>query len=458
MSYLNQIIRDNEIIEIRLPLEQLLYTRQHIDLVLEYLQISYCAESIGNLTQVEEADTVRDRGYRKYFKMIIKPLKVNELIEFVYYAVGSLNGEIEGEEIDTSGWFEDIETYEDSLSDRTFHFPEFIDSYYANLIHGVYSEYKPKRSLYKKYPERAFGYWKSAASNSIGYTFYVSPEAWLVPKQADFKKILKYYSDLEDEIILENAELYYYNDSKVYLTAFHAVRLKEPYYLVRARKCADALVKRELSKPTKKFMISEFGDLLIMDDDDFYFVYFSNEIYKFNFEESKDIFASINPVYDKVQSLIGLSARIECDWSSLDDDSFEELCYDIVYYNPRFDSNTIQKMGKSRSRDGGRDIGVWTKSLPGQFPIYFIFQCKFIKPKSSLSASKLGNASNVILQYNAGGYGVFTTGVIDSTLYDMLKGFSNSIGIDTKELWSIYELERFLARHPPLKNRYFSKI
>lgn len=61
------------------------------------------------------------------------------------------------------------------------------------------------------------------------------------------------------------------------------------------------------------------------------------------------------------------------------------------------------------------------------------------------------------MQFGAKGYGVFTTTVIDSTLYDMLDGFTSSMKIDTSFNWSKYELERHLNKNMMIKDKYFKK-
>ena len=112
-------------------------------------------------------------------------------------------------------------------------------------------------------------------------------------------------------------------------------------------------------------------------------------------------------------------------------------------------------MGKSRSRDGGRDITVMTKSINASDPELHIFQCKLLSVSSSLTRTKVNDAANVILHYDAKGYGVFTNVLIDSTLYDMLDGFTNSIEIHTRENWGKLELEKLLNDNDYLRNKYF---
>jgi hypothetical protein len=60
------------------------------------------------------------------------------------------------------------------------------------------------------------------------------------------------------------------------------------------------------------------------------------------------------------------------------------------------------------------------------------------------------------MQYGAKGYGIFTTTVIDATLYDMLDGFNRNMRVNTFFRWSKYELERYLNTHDALKRKYFS--
>ena len=72
-----------------------------------------------------------------------------------------------------------------------------------------------------------------------------------------------------------------------------------------------------------------------------------------------------------------------------------------------------------------------------------------------MSLAKLPGAANTILQHEAKGYGVMTNAVIDATLYDFLDGIKKNHGIDTDLNFSVYELERFIARHQPLRKKYF---
>ena len=112
-------------------------------------------------------------------------------------------------------------------------------------------------------------------------------------------------------------------------------------------------------------------------------------------------------------------------------------------------------MGKSRSRDGGRDIVFETECL-GKPSTKWIVQCKLIRDDGSLTSKKV-EVSDTIDQYGADGFCVMTTGLIDATLHDKLEGIkrTRSIQYDT---WSRLELEHFLVRHLEIVQHYFPTL
>jgi len=300
---------------------------------------------------------------------------------------------------------------------------------------------------------------------------------------------LQNYSGLNFKLEIEDAERVDYNGQTILLTNNVAVYFKQIEQLQNAIECSQRALTRiflkddnhstteeqhinlfgeTLTKRTRRkrgkhpldtallsFKVSEFGDLIIANYQGFDHVFFGN--HDLTFEEIKELNNHLYPAFAKTQNLITNSISNNCDWLELNDDSFEELCYDILYCHPKFDSTSIQKMGKSKSRDGGRDILIKSKRTPTTEQELYIFQCKFLSESTSLSASKIPNAGNVIMQYGAKGYGVFTTTVIDSTLYDMLDGFKRNLDIDTSNNWSKYELERHLNRHQMIKSKYFGQ-
>jgi WD40 repeat protein len=143
---------------------------------------------------------------------------------------------------------------------------------------------------------------------------------------------------------------------------------------------------------------------------------------------------------------------ISCPWSQLDDEKFEQLCYDII--KEKNNPIEIHKIGKSRSRDGGRDIVFYKPTNIDSIPVKWIVQCKLIRNGKSLTGKKVENIRDMLDEYNAGGFCIMTTGIIDATLHDKLDNLKEKNAIDI-EKWSYLEIERFLAEHPEIKARYF---
>lgn len=475
------------------------FSNSYIDIVRDYAITSFCCEKIAPLIDVIDSGIVTRDKYYKDFKIKCKALNVENLANDLSYFSEILTEELkEYDDIDVISFYDEVSEYEKSFSKRVFVFPELINNYWANLINGAYweiaSEYYESESkfftkTYRKYPEHRFFFWKNALSSSFKNTIYFSTENWIIPPNTNISEALKVYSEVNN-ISLAEADKIDYNGRIILISNSNAVYFTQYRELLNSLQCIKFALEKDKKKQPKnhimqvnlfgesilykstkrsrlnykdrvdiddhkiKYKISEFGDIITLEYEGYTCVFFSTKI--LTFEEIKDINSYLYPAYSKTQHLIETSITEKCQWNELDDNSFEELCYDILCCHPSFDSSTIQKMGKSKSRDGGRDIVIKTKKTPTKEPELYIFQCKFFSDKTSLSASKLSNAGNVILQYGCGGYGVFTTTVIDSTLHDMLDGFSNR-NIDTSFRWSKYDLERYLNRCQAIKNKYFKQ-
>jgi len=465
---LAQIFSSHDNIEIEIPFDSINTTNSNLDIMQDYLDVSYISENIAKYSEIIDYGHAERDAYYVSFIISFKPRQVKELTEFIYSNCKSYSQTDEFDDNELLDYNERIEDYESRLEEIEFYFPDLIDSYYANLVNAGYyqiaADYHDDEEEYletefKKYPERKYGYWKSAASYKLKAEIYVSSEAWIIPTKYGIEEILRDYSGIEREFKIQYAEKYDYKGKSLFSNEYCAVWNTVKSELSKARNCASVALDRFVElipRKETKYLLSEFGDVLIIEDSFFYFVFYLNNA-KLNFNELNKIREDLNPTCQNISSILGLTDKISLDWSDFDDERFEQLCYDILYSHPKFDNSTIRKMGKSRSRDGGRDITIWTKKISGKEPELFIFQCKFYQPNSSLSASKIGDAGNTIMQYGARGYGVFTTGIIDATLYDMLDGFANHYKISTRENWSIFEIERHLSRNRILIDRHFNK-
>lgn len=452
-------------------------TNSHLDVVYDHLQASFCIEKIleySTFVSYREGEI----EYKFFIAIKIIPIDFANLANVISNISVLFAREKDIDEDIIVDFAEEIEDYEDKIDKLVFKFPYEADMYYANLINAAYFETafemeedssieiedikssKYLKEIYKKYPEREYGFWESAASKTIEELFFVSTFCWIVPNSANEKKVLEYYSGIEHELKFERATLFNFNNERTILNDNVAIKINDLEGFAVAKQFIENILYQRFNIRNVgenidhfEFYISEFEDVIILQSQNFKYIYFQFD--KLTHNELQKLLEIVSPAQNFLENILGLNTSITLNWDSIDEEKFEELCYDIISLNPKFNSDSIQKMGKAKARDGGRDIVAYTNRSFDSEPQLYIFQCKLIKSNASLAKSNLKDAANIIDEYGAKGYGVFTSAVIDSTLYDMLDGFSRNKNIDTSNRWSVYNFERFLARNRALKSRYF---
>lgn len=488
---LKEKLTKNEVYEISFWLSSIGFTNNPIDIVQDYATISYCCENIVPFITILKSDFVTRDKYYQDFKITCKSQDIGNLANTLIYYAEMLTEELKiYDDIDVISFYDNICEYQNQLNKKRFAFPELINNYWANLLNGGYYQIASEedgpenvffQKVYRKYPEHRYGFWKGALSKDFIEPIYFSIHNWIIPPTSDTIKALKIYSDVEylnlydaekieynsKIILISNSAAIYFDQYNDYMNSLNCIKfaldkkttkqkIKENEYNLFEENIISKSKNPNLRYYTNneiKYKLSEFGDILAIEQYGYTFIFFNKKF--LNFEEIKDLHSYLYPTFSKVQNLINNSISENCNWNQLNSELFEDLCYDILYCHPSFDSSTIQRMGKTKSRDGGRDIVIKTRRTISNEPELYVFQCKFYSDKYSLSASKLSNAANVIMQYGAKGYGVFTTTTIDATLYDMLNGFHINSGIDVAFCWSKYELERYINIYPAIRNKYF---
>jgi hypothetical protein len=379
---------------------------------------------------------------------------------------------------------DDLQVFGMNLSsDQILTFPELADAYMLNLIVGIYDwdlDSDEEQKHYEEYPEQEFNFCYSFVSPHVNYAVYISSWAWIIPSYSshqesipDLDQLLLLYGGFGSKLpVMQEADVFSIGilEPVVLNKLIMMLFPKESYEI--ARKCANAILKKMMTFTSKEYSeksvypfqaprpflsfsikLSEEGRLMIIRDDIAQYVFFGLVSLN-NLQEERYKFA-LEQLSEKIGYLAGNGIDISCYWERIDDDLFEQLCYDLIIHSSDFDPDTRQKMGKSRSRDGGRDIEVYTYSRLNQPRRKWIIQCKLVKRGATLPGSKI-QVSDVIDQYGAGGFCIMTNGVIDATLHDKLDGISRNrkIGI---EKWDYLKIERLLAtpKYRNIKKRYF---
>lgn len=202
--------------------------------------------------------------------------------------------------------------------------------------------------------------------------------------------------------------------------------------------------------------MTENGDAIVCGDEHVSFVAFADSHDRLRPEAITEFVASAEHVIDMLRDAAGMKPTVPLPWGSLSPEQFEDLCYDVILRSGRFDENTLRKHGKTRSRDGGRDIEAKTLRRFDQPSVKWIFQCKLITSGSALSGTKV-TVADAIDQYAAGGFGVMTNEVIDSTLYDKLDAIAANRKLES-DTWDGRRLQRFLSSRRDLNEPVLPRV
>jgi hypothetical protein len=480
--------------------------RQYSDLAYNCAEAAYLSQELSvyaNRIGYSSNSGLKDLG--------IKPTNIKLLSEKIHFL-----SELMSSEYDTDDWSEHVErleNFKENLHILPIAFPELVDDYLANYINGHYyeiqgnfeDEAEADRKFFNvefsEFPERQFQFWEMTRAGLPGKK-YGSRNTWIIAPDADIQQTISNFSE-SGEIKFEPAELFVINNISYLIS--RGLLIHFPFdELIRARACLYSAIQRPnllekndwisslltyephnnpLHPPPEtadnsyyellnlnrgnledempailragsalQYFVSSFGDQALVIDSDYQYLIWN--ISKPNQQELLLLNKKLSEIFLVATRLAGISTDIKCPWGEIDDDAFEELCMDVLSCNPGFNQGTMRKMGKSRSRDGGRDIEIWTHRRFQYEPEKFIFQCKLLKNGTSLTATKVQDISDTIDQFGARGYGIMTNVVIDATLYDKLDRLALNRTLKI-ESYSVYNLERALLLFPNIREKYF---
>lgn len=386
---------------------------------------------------------------------------------------------------------EQVYDYEDNLETLAPRAPDIVDWYFANL-HMANSELRSESpeawsSQMERFPERRLGFHRSGYSGVLGGSCYASRSGWLVPTaigpdhffaETDQKYRLKDF--LAADFIILNGEAFVHHEGL--LVRFPSDRYFEsqvcaglvteddeyserwsldPFSALRSpivEKIAPVGISawdqaEGVPRLAEGCYLHETGTIAFVNDG--HFLHFLYGVRPLQLQKAVALCEASAQMTDRLFTATGAVPSFQGDWKSLDDEAFEELCYQLIFDNPKFNSDTIRKLGKSRSRDGGRDIIVHEAVVgPWMRPKKWIFQCKLVTNGSSVGATRITDVGDMLEQYGAQGFGVITSAQMDATLYDKLDAICSKRGIDQYHL-SVLELERALGRNRRVRQKFF---
>lgn len=463
---------------VAVPLPSFGSSNSYLDITADLADASFVAECLGRCAQQRRFEWVRSGHLEKLHLTVsgyLPNVMANELarmsILFDYD-----NSEIDALRDEYESILEQCADHQELIATRDLVFPELADLYLVNLLHGAYHEWEPDAVLeeLKVYPEHRYGFFVSRAVRPLGKAALSSTSEWIITGDVDFADF-EIEADLNHEELLPG-RMFLTNDAAIFVGNHATVRISTET-LLNALACGDDYLWRNVqNQEVYEFLrfrgvplsgataqnesrmeacIGEFGARVLLRCQDFSVLFLDTALV--SHAERTRYAALLAELEISVRDGEPCTSDISLPWSLIDDEGFEQLCYDYVFAHPDFDKDRIEKIGKSRSRDGGRDIVAWTepdrsKTRPA---VKFIFQCKHIGPTSSLSPKHITAIGDTLEQYSADGYGVMCSGYIDATLHDRIDAISVGRQLSAPRKIDRFVLERFLARRPHLVKRYF---
>lgn len=470
-------IGDQHQLVVVIPLPSVGHSNSYLDIAWDFAEASFVAECLGCHCHERRIDLV-NRDHFEFLHLTLGAYVKETLAHELARMALVLNST--GDD-DVAEWKEhliareQVLDHEEQLTSMDLLFPELADSYLVNMIHGGYYEWEEEavEAELKNHPERRYGFFVSRAVRLEDSAVLCSTDDWIIPSNINPGDVATQL-DIPQEELLAGEVL-----TTVHRTMFlanHAVLHMPASRLLNALACGDDYMRRHhrhddvhdllnfCGAPARTdsgggspaVLVGEFGTRALLRCDGF-----------------SVLFMNLHPMAPKerlpyADHLLGLevsirdgeptTSLISIPWPRLDDEGFEQLCFDYLFAHPEFDKERIEKMGKSRSRDGGRDIVAWTipRWHPHRPAEKFIFQCKHIGAEASLTPRHLQAIGDTIEQYGAHGYGIMCSGYIDATLHDRVDAIANHRQLAPTRKLDRFHLERFLARRPHLVRRYFS--
>lgn len=342
---------------LQVPLKSIGSAGSHLPIAEDYLEASYIGE---NLVKSASSIIMKERTIRTYYLILdfqIIPLDVELMAKQIWEFAVAFDGEEENNENIRRQHYSALENYEFTLDEKAeFVFPELVDDFYANLIKGAYVEGDVDFNLdeiYSKFPERKFGYWKSAFGRSNGQYFYTSTDGWIIPPATDLQALLKSYASAPADVIFEPAKLIIIDEqayliSDNYVTHFpfgpflqslncNQVAVKPEEYLEeydwmhtiytynRIREHFKTKYKHMFSYPPEnEYFIADYGELVLVKEEDYKYIFFGTN--KLSEQQIFKLKESLLNISDRIFSFAGLNQDIVCPWKELDDEKFEQLC------------------------------------------------------------------------------------------------------------------------------------
>lgn len=424
-------------------------TQYSYEIAMEHLSVAFFLDRVTrfcNIKTVERKTGVFPPCIR--YTLEIKENKNAFADSIIHYGTWFVDGALMHDVNDEFGEFQSsIDNYKTGYADP-------IEKAYANFVtRGIYElaaeaecddDVYLEKHYFRYYPEWKYGYWKHHQKGIPSDSLYYSPYNWVIKsddRDTIFRAVYGYTTKFEE----------CWTRNGIAFCKFGAVI---PYI---PNECQTefflSAIHGNANFSKARYFLSENNDILVIDNGKYSVVSF--ELVYVKEQTLQKCYAELSEQTYYLASLLGYNEDSKIDWSRCTPELFEDLCYEIIRFSFAHKTVEIHRMGNSRSRDGGRDIVIHEQSSFSDRVKVYIVQCKLITNGKALSKGRLGNVSDVAMQYRADAYIIMTNEVIDSTLHDFLDELRvGALHVDTYPRFDKNRIEHFLSMHKEIRDKY----
>lgn len=457
--------KEKDVFEINYPLEW--YHRFYEDVSHDYMALCFFSSEIVNFGEIVDTIEIKSNDSQNIVHILIKSQNQQSLFDYINLYNIRIGGEDEDEYVE---YLDRFEEYQDQILEyqKMSVVPSYCDSFFANYLaccNNWDDEYKTEVNL--SHPEWKFWTWKSSWSLTLGSDFYVSSDFWIIMNSSNeiIFSALKLASDYDiAEISFEEISVHYVTNNYI-LMSYGDKILEIPYWLhLKINECSSQIIHEDefmINRPkgiSGKFYCASNFSCLVYKENSFQYLIFRGTFDILSSSEIDFYIPMFRQIYIDLQKKSSSVIHKIYDWQNLDAEQFEIFIYEVICRDGRFDPKETHKMGKTKSRDGGRDVITKRRWYAGVCSSkHWIAQCKFSWDMNKSLRQKDVILSELIDQYAPEGVIIATNMIIDAGTQDKLQMIGKHRNIPV-ELWDRFELERLLDAYPDLERKYLFDI
>lgn len=216
------------------------------DVIYDHALVMLGAERLAQHGKVLASGNIWRQGSHPAFHVDLVVSDESGLTEVLLTMITWFSSTVEETEDELMERHDTVETFHEQVDFHMPLFPELMDDYYANLVHGAIPAMASDegyedtaryiRDHFAEHPEYMYGFWYSATGRSKGHEFLVSTDSWIIPGNQPRDEILNSHSGV-GPFVLQPAQRLMTERGTMFTNGKQAHPMLRPDTLERAAAC-----------------------------------------------------------------------------------------------------------------------------------------------------------------------------------------------------------------------------